>query len=126
MTHQEAGEQLLKEAGILVDKIMEKQYDLQPDLVQRFGESGRARIKQDSLYSLNYLAESVLVKSPNLFTHYIAWLKVLLAGYNVSPEDLANNLKWIKQTVEEEFEQMASSWWSGEKNGCCMCRQRAT
>ncbi|WP_315795258.1 cobalamin B12-binding domain-containing protein [Paenibacillus sp. BIC5C1] len=103
MTHQEAGEHLLKRADALADKITEKQYVLQPDLIQRFGENGRMRTKQDSLYSLNYLAESVLVKSPSLFTHYISWLKVLLAGYNVSTEDLAINLNLIKQTLEEEF-----------------------
>lgn len=104
MTHQEAGEHLLKRADALADKITEKQYVLQPDLMQRFGENGRMRTKQDSLYSLNYLAESVLVKSPSLFTHYISWLKVLLAGYNVSTEDLAINLNLIKQTLEEEFD----------------------
>ncbi|QOS78263.1 cobalamin-dependent protein [Paenibacillus sp. JNUCC31] len=104
MTHQEVGEHLLKQAEVLADKITEKQYALQPDLMKRFGENGRMRTKQDCLYSLNYLAESVLVKSPNLFNHYISWLKVLLAGYNVSTEDLAINLKLIKQTVEEEID----------------------
>ncbi|WP_338543072.1 cobalamin B12-binding domain-containing protein [Paenibacillus tundrae] len=104
MTHQEAGEQLLQSAGELADKVTDKQYLLQPDLMQRFGENGRMRTKQDSQYSLNYLAESVLVKSPNLFTHYISWLKTLLAGYNVSSEDLAVNLRLIRETLEEEFD----------------------
>ncbi|MEO2204151.1 cobalamin-dependent protein [Paenibacillus pabuli] len=109
MTHQEAGEHLLKAAGGLADKITEKQYMLQPDLIERFGENGRMRTQQDSQYSLNYLAESVLVKSPNLFTHYISWLKTLLAGYNVSADDLAINLNLIKETLEEEFDDASKS-----------------
>lgn len=104
MSHQEAGERLFQESGDLADKITEKQYLRQPDLLERFGENGKIRTKQDSQYSLNYLAESVLVQSPGLFTHYIAWLKVLLEGYKVSPEDLAINLNLIKETLEEEFD----------------------
>ena len=58
---------------------------------------------------MNYLAESALVQSPGLFTHYIAWLKVLLEGYKVSPEDLAINLNLIKETLEEEFDHPSKS-----------------
>ncbi|MGQ8871683.1 cobalamin B12-binding domain-containing protein [Paenibacillus sp. TSA_86.1] len=105
MSHREAGERLLQDAGILAEKITEMQYRLQPDLMERFGPIGKIRTKQDSQYSLSYLAESVLVKSPSLFTHYISWLKVLLAGYQVSAEDLGLNLKLIKEALYEEFEE---------------------
>lgn len=104
MSHREAGERLLQNAGTLAEKITEKQYRLQPDLMERFGPIGKIRTKEDSRYSLSYLAESVLVKSPSLFTHYISWLKVLLAGYRVSAEDLEVNLQLIKESLEEEFE----------------------
>ncbi|WP_458126316.1 cobalamin B12-binding domain-containing protein [Paenibacillus sp. Z3-2] len=104
MSHREAGEHLLQQASNLADKITEKQYLRQPDLLERFGENGKMRTKQDSEYSLNYLAESALAQSPQLFTHYIAWLKVLLEGYKVSAEDLAINLNLIKETLEEEFD----------------------
>ncbi|MBB6019269.1 methanogenic corrinoid protein MtbC1 [Paenibacillus sp. JGP012] len=104
MSHREAGERLLQNAGTLAEKITEKQYRLQPDLMERFGPIGKIRTKEDSRYSLSYLAESVLVKSPSLFIHYISWLKVLLAGYRVSAEDLEVNLQLIKESLEEEFE----------------------
>ena len=104
MGHREAGERLLQDAGILAEKITEMQYRLQPDLLERFGPIGKIRTKQDSQYSLSYLAESVLVKSPSLFTHYISWLKVLLAGYQVSAEDLGVNLQLIKEALSEEFD----------------------
>ncbi|SCZ05177.1 Methanogenic corrinoid protein MtbC1 [Paenibacillus polysaccharolyticus] len=105
MSHREAGERLLQDAEILAEKITEMQYRLQPDLMERFGPIGKIRTKQDSQYSLSYLAESVLVKSPGLFTHYISWLKVLLAGYQVSAEDLEMNLELIKEALNEEIEQ---------------------
>ncbi|NMO94512.1 cobalamin B12-binding domain-containing protein [Paenibacillus lemnae] len=98
-----AGDVLLKEAGDLAEWITEQQYAKQPDLNERFGPSGRVRTKMDSLYTLNYLAESVLVNSPALFLHYISWLKVLLEGYKVTGEDLKVNLEAMREAVESQF-----------------------
>ena len=71
MSHQEAGERLLQESANLADKITEKQYLRQPDLLERFGENGKMRTKQDSEYSLNYLAESALVTESRSVYQYI-------------------------------------------------------
>lgn len=104
MSHQEAGERLLQDVEMLAEKITEMQYREQPDLLERFGPIGKMRTKQDSQYSLSYLAESVLMKSPRLFTHYISWLKVLLAGYKVTADDLGTNLQLIKEALNEGFD----------------------
>ncbi|WP_422658665.1 cobalamin B12-binding domain-containing protein [Paenibacillus sp. EC2-1] len=88
----------------MADWVTDKQYTRQPDLIERFGPLGRMRTKQDSLYTLNYLAESVLVNSSTLFIHYVSWLKVLLAGYKVSDEDVRVNLETIREAIVEKFE----------------------
>ncbi|WP_046215291.1 cobalamin B12-binding domain-containing protein [Paenibacillus wulumuqiensis] len=99
-----AGEQLIIEADRLAEQVTHMQYLKQPDLYQRFGAKGRERTKQDSLYSLSYLAESVLMKSPALFMNYISWLKLLLSGYRVTEEDLIVNLIAIKKVLLDHFE----------------------
>ncbi|SDW18412.1 Methanogenic corrinoid protein MtbC1 [Paenibacillus sp. PDC88] len=99
-----AGEALLKDADKLAERITDRQYELQPELDQKFGQSGRIRTKQDSLYSLNFLAESVMMRSPVLFTNYVSWLKTLLKGYRVTDEDIRINLLLIKEMIEEYFE----------------------
>jgi len=99
-----AGQQLIIEADRLAEQVTHMQYLKQPDLYQRFGAKGRERTKQDSLYSLSYLAESVLMKSPALFINYISWLKLLLSGYRVTEEDLIVNLVAIKKVLLEHFE----------------------
>lgn len=99
-----AGEALLRAADPLAEWITEQQYSRQPDLMDRFGASGRIRTKMDSLYSLNYLAESVLVQSPVLFTHYVSWLKLLLEGYKVTGEDLRVNLTAMREAIEVQFQ----------------------
>ncbi len=99
-----AGEQLIIEADRLAEQVTIIQYLKQPDLVHRFGAKGRDRTKQDSLYSLSYLAESVLMKSPALFMHYISWLKLLLRGYRVNEKDLTVNLLAIRSVLLEHFD----------------------
>ncbi|UQZ37443.1 cobalamin-binding protein [Paenibacillus sp. PK3_47] len=71
--------------------------------MDRFGPSGKARTRQDSLYHLRYLAESVSLASPLLFINYIIWLKVLLAQYKITAEDLRVNLDLMKEAISIEL-----------------------
>ncbi|WNQ10086.1 cobalamin-dependent protein [Paenibacillus aurantius] len=96
----QAGMLLMSQAEELAEEVTARQYSRQPDLTARFGASGRIRTRQDSVYNLQYLAESVLVDSPSLFVHYIAWLKTLLDGYQVSVEELRVNLQCMEEVIQ--------------------------
>ncbi|AEI39052.1 cobalamin-dependent protein [Paenibacillus mucilaginosus] len=97
--HTEAGVLLLDMAEQLADQVTERQYSLQPDLIQRFGPAGRERTKQDTVFSLKYLAESLMMDSPSLFVHYITWLKALLEGYKVGVKEIEVNLACLREEV---------------------------
>ncbi|WP_426450893.1 cobalamin-dependent protein [Paenibacillus sp. S-38] len=97
--HTEAGVLLLEIAEQLADQVTERQYGLQPDLIHRFGPAGRERTKQDTVFSLKYLAESLMMDSPSLFVHYITWLKALLEGYKVGVKEMEINLACIREEV---------------------------
>ncbi|AIQ45320.1 cobalamin-binding protein [Paenibacillus sp. FSL R7-0273] len=99
---QNAGERLKMIAEQLAEEVTLRQYERQPDLRQRFGPSGIARTRQDSLYHLRYLAQSVSLESPLLFIHYIIWLKVLLMQYKITAEDLRINLELMKDAITAE------------------------
>ncbi|WP_342564533.1 cobalamin-dependent protein [Paenibacillus sp. FSL R7-0345] len=96
---QNAGERLKMIAEQLAEDVTLRQYERQPDLRQRFGPSGIARTRQDSLYHLRYLAQSVSLESPLLFINYIIWLKVLLMQYKITAEDLRINLELMKDAI---------------------------
>ncbi|WP_249900846.1 cobalamin-dependent protein [Paenibacillus sp. PK3_47] len=100
---QDAGERLKQIAEQLAEEVTLRQYKRQPELMDRFGPSGKARTRQDSLYHLRYLAESVSLASPLLFINYIIWLKVLLAQYKITAEDLRVNLDLMKEAISIEL-----------------------
>ncbi|GGN90778.1 cobalamin-dependent protein [Saccharibacillus kuerlensis] len=84
-------------AGIeqLALEVTEEQYKIQPDLMDRYGRPGFEKSRRDTVYTLNYLAEGVMMDSPSLFVHYIGWLKQLLAGYGLTDIDIRMKLELI-------------------------------
>lgn len=102
-TNNAAGEVLLRQVDRLAEQITERQYEIQPDLELKFGPSGKIKTKQDTKYSLSFLAESVMMKSPSLFTQYVSWLKILVAGYQVTEEDLRINFTLIQEILEHTY-----------------------
>ncbi|PZD97702.1 cobalamin-binding protein [Paenibacillus sambharensis] len=103
-TLQDTGETILRRGDELAELVTGMQYSLQPDLNRRFGDRGRIKTKQDTVYNLKYLAQSIQVQSPLLFANYIQWVKNLLAGYNVTADDLIVNIHCIRDVLEAELE----------------------
>lgn len=101
----EAGAVLNEMADRLAGEVTDRQYEQQPELVNRFGPLGRLRTRQDSLYHLRYLAESVTMDSPLLFIQYISWLRTLLIQYKVTDEDLLINLFLIRDALVQSVEE---------------------
>ena len=91
MTHRDA----------LAEAIIDRQYTVQPELGVRYGEQGRVKCVQDARYHLDYLAQAIEVGSPTLFTAYIGWAKVMLAGRGIPPEDLALHLESMREVLAE-------------------------
>ncbi|GIP38077.1 hypothetical protein J31TS4_13570 [Paenibacillus sp. J31TS4] len=101
--YKQTGLAIKSKAGEFAERVTRETYEMQPELMGRFGPNGRRRTMEDTVFNLNYLAESLMIQSPKLFASYISWLKVLLAGYHVSADDVAVNLRLIGETVREEL-----------------------
>jgi methanogenic corrinoid protein MtbC1 len=87
--------------GSICEAVVARQYELWPGLAARYGERGRARCLEDAGYHLSYLSQSIASAAPSLFSNYVAWARVMLAGRGIPAEDLASNLKCILDGVRE-------------------------
>ena len=87
----------------IADDVVERQYELQPEVYARFGKAGRARCLEDVHYHLSYLAEAVALGLPSLFGDYVAWGKVVLAGRGIGADDLALNLRLLQSAIKEHL-----------------------
>jgi len=52
---------------------------------------------------LSYLADALAVEIPELFSEYVAWAKVVLAGRGVPEEELATDLAILVDVLREEL-----------------------
>jgi MerR family transcriptional regulator, light-induced transcriptional regulator len=97
----------------LSQAIVARQYELMPELFQRYGEAGREKCLQDAEFHLSYLAESVASSLPSLFSDYVAWAKIMLAGRGIAASDLTLNLECIRHALDETLPQEMSALASG-------------
>jgi len=93
----------------LASAIVEQHYTQQPELAERYGEKGRIKCLADTHYHLTYLSEAIAAAHPSLFANYVAWAKVLLTGIGIPAEDLAKNLKIVRDVLKAELSEEEGS-----------------
>jgi methanogenic corrinoid protein MtbC1 len=86
---------------MLAEAIVTRQYELQPEIWQPYGDAGREKSVRDVMYHLSYLAEAMAASDPLLFTDYVAWVKVLFVGLNFPDQVLATTLRCIRHVLQE-------------------------
>jgi methanogenic corrinoid protein MtbC1 len=101
--NREAGQLINARRDRLAEIITTRQYELQPELLARYGAAGRAKCLQDAGFHLSYLTESIAASQPSLFADYIAWAKVMLEGRGVPACDLARNLEVMRDSLRQEL-----------------------
>lgn len=89
----------------LAREIVDRQYALRPDRWQAYSEEGYRKSLRDAQYHLDYLSNAAANASPGLFHDYVAWVKVLFARLNFSPDVLPTTLKLTRQVLEENLPQ---------------------
>ena len=72
-------------------------YDARPELLERYGESGRAKCLQDMRYNVEHLVPALALQRADLFAGYITWVDGLLRARNVPTEDLRLSLRFLEQ-----------------------------
>jgi len=109
--HQDASRAIGLHRVQVTEAMVAQQYAQHPELAVRYGERGRLKCLQDANYHLDYLAESLSVAQPLLFSDYLAWARVMLAGRNIPVEDLVVNLECLcdalRQTLDSPTSDMA-------------------
>src|SRR4051812_16039791 len=85
----------------LAEAIVARQYELQPDLRGRYGESGRAKCVQDTAYHLAYFSASLSADSPALFADYFAWARTVMAARGIRAEDITGTLDSLRDVLPQ-------------------------
>ncbi len=85
----------------LSERIVARQYGLQPDRWEPYGDVGRAKSVRDAAYHLAYLSEAIAASDPSLFVDYVAWVKPLFAGLGFQDDVLLTTLECTREVLRE-------------------------
>ncbi|WP_216831281.1 globin family protein [Alkalihalobacterium elongatum] len=83
----------------IVNEIVKKFYEKYPTLVDKFGENGRKRTREDNFYHLQYLDTAWKLKNKKVFIDYSLWLNEVLTSRNVSTTLVLENFQWLKEEL---------------------------
>lgn len=87
---------------ILSEKIVEKQYALQPEFWKSYGSRGRTLSVRDAGYHLPFLTESVLADDPQIFRDYVSWVKLLFRGLKFPDDVMIQTLECTDAVILDE------------------------
>ena len=87
----------------LAEAIVARQYEVQPELVSRYGETGRAKCLQDTMHHLSSISSAIALSMPETFVDYVVWVRSLLEARNIPAGDLALNLICVRDVLRQEL-----------------------
>lgn len=88
----------------LAEKIVERQYKLNPGYWEKWGEDGRRLSVRDAAYHLPFLSEAIVANEPEVFTRYVIWVKRLFKGLGFSDSVMTETLECTAEVLKETFE----------------------
>ncbi len=68
------------------------------------------KCRQDTIYNLQYLAESLMLSSPSLWENYVQWLGKLLGSLGLSMQGLASHFRFLSEVLDEELDAESASY----------------
>jgi methanogenic corrinoid protein MtbC1 len=105
---------ILQRLPSLAEAVVAKQYALQPEIWQAYGDVGREKSVRDAGYHLTYLAEAIGASDPSLFCDYVGWVKVLFANLNFPDEVLHTTLRCaanvLRDSLPPKYEAIAQEY----------------
>ncbi len=102
-TNREIGIRIREEASSLAERVYAHQVDHMPELKEQTAKEFAEKSIRDTKYNLLYLADAIMVTSPDLFCNYLKWLLKLMEGIGIPEKYIVENFVSIKAVLHERF-----------------------
>lgn len=101
LTRQAVGQAIRAQRQALADRVVARQYGMQPEQWAVYGKEGREKSVRDVRYHLTYLSEAIAASDAGLFSDYVAWSQTLFAGLGFEEGVLVQTLRCMGEVLNE-------------------------
>lgn len=85
----------------IVDRVTEMIYKREPSLLDRFGERGKEKCREDNHHHMKHLQTAYELNNEAFFTDYAIWLDGILTKHGMTSQLLIDNFIILIDAVEE-------------------------
>jgi hypothetical protein len=85
---------------VAIEQVVAEIYEAYPEILERFGEAGKARCYEDNHHHFDYLETAAKLGQPEAFTNYATWLTILLTARGMNKNHVIDNFQRIHDVLE--------------------------
>lgn len=94
----------------IVNQVTDRIYELEPALLERFGEQGKAKCREDNHHHMKHLQTAYELNETKVFTDYAVWLNGILTRHGMNAQHLIDNFDIIRSLLAEDQSEQAASY----------------
>lgn len=87
----------------IIEDVMKDTYLAYPELMERFGERGKEKCKEDNGHHFKNLETAFSVNEPKIFLDYSHWLNNVLTSRGMKTEHIIDNFERIYSKIEGQL-----------------------
>ncbi|WP_409296723.1 hypothetical protein V1498_02405 [Peribacillus sp. SCS-26] len=96
------------DAIMLAGQVTDKMYEKEPGLLDKFGEQGKKKCREDNHHHFKHLRSTYELDNSKFFTDYAVWLNGILVRHGMETRHLIENFDLISEVLQ-------SPQYSGDK-----------
>ncbi|QCT01223.1 hypothetical protein E6C60_0500 [Paenibacillus algicola] len=90
----------IEEYADMIQQVMDMIYTADPSLLQRYGERGRQKCREDNLHHLKHLETAFQLGNTSVFTDYALWLEGILSKHAMKTRTLTDNFQYMLDSLD--------------------------
>ncbi|WP_273853805.1 hypothetical protein [Guptibacillus spartinae] len=90
---------MTSQIDVIIDRVVQGIYRDMPELLERFGEQGRVKCREDNYHHIKHLNSARNLDSDDFFVDYVLWLNNILTARGMKTEHLIDNFKRLENEI---------------------------
>ncbi|WP_058308084.1 globin family protein [Gracilibacillus massiliensis] len=86
----------------IIEEVVSAIYHAYPNLLEKYGEAGVIRCKEDNQHHLDHLATAYSLHDESVFLDYTNWLHELLSARGMSAKHISFNFEQLQQVLSQK------------------------